>query len=237
MARSTNRIAVAGALDQPYGQAAELPWPDIEAATGVKFSDEDKREIFQCACLAFAHRSVAKDAASTKEVEALRKRIMSAAGELVAIAQQYRPVGKHAESDEAESVFLGVALSSPAPDFDLTKSLMQAASGCEEILRGLSASVIEGVETAQDPDVIALAYFIAEAVKGATTQPARTREAGMPPEKPTAFELHRWGLHLSPKGGDIPEFATKVLGRPVTHNQVQHAFKVARDFGLIERQE
>jgi hypothetical protein len=178
--------------------------------------------------------SLAKDAARAKEVEALRKQILLHASELLAILQKYRPEAKHAESDVAESVFLGVALSSSAPGFDLTTSLRQTASGCTEIVRGLSASAVADMETAQDPDVVALAHFIAEAAKGADQKAARTRTPGVSSEKPTAFEFHRWGLHLSPTTGDIPAFATAVLGRVVTQNQVQHAFEVARRSGLLQ---
>lgn len=234
MARSTKRIAVSGKADMPYWKTEDMPWANIEAATGVTFCVSYRHEIFRCVSVAFAQRSVSVDAASAKEVEALRKRILGAAGELVAIAQQYRPGGAHTKIDEAESVFLGVALPSSAPDFDLTTALAQAAPACAEMVRGLSAPTVAGVETAQDPDVIALAYFIAEAAKGARLKPARTREPGMPPGKPTAFEFHRWGLHLSPKGKDIPALASVVLGRAITKTQVQHAFGVARDLGLFK---
>jgi hypothetical protein len=217
-----------------------MPWEDIEKQTGKKFSDADRQEIHSIASEAMAEYHVAVGAPRANDVEALRKEIIQYAKGIVEITKRYRtpegrPLTKDGEliSSRDEAVFLGLALSSNDPTFDLTGQLIAAAAACEDLHTDLSKIKYKH-ETSLTPASVLLAYFIGLSVKGADQTPARTREEGLPPDKPTAFEFHRWGLHLSAQTGDLPAFCSAIFEREVTQMQVQHAFVVARNLGLIE---
>lgn len=244
MAKGTKRIAVTGEVRPNYQYFTDLPWEDVEKQTGREFSEADRKEIHAIVNHALAEYDVAVSAPSAKEVEALRNEIIEHSRDIVAIAKRYRtpeglPLTKDGELKNStnEAVFLGLALSSDDPTFSLTKQLIDAAAACEDLATDLSKIRTNEHERALKPDVVLLAYFIGQSVQGADRKPARTRREGLPLEKPTAFEFHRWGVHLSPQTGTLPAFTSAIFKRAVTQMQVQHAFVVARNLGLIEQQE
>ena len=242
MAKSTKRIAVTGEAGPNYWHVDDMPWEDIEWRTGHQFSESDREEIRAIASQALAQYDVAVDSPSASEVEALRKEIIQHSKDIVAIAKKYRtpeglPLIKGGElmNSRNEAVFLGLALSSNDPSFSLTEQLIDAAAACEDLVTDLSKIRIEQHETALKPDVVLLAWFIGLSVQGANQSPARASVGHL--NKPTAFEHRRWGLHLSGKTGDLPVFCSAIFQRKFSQNQVKHAFVVARELGLIERQE
>jgi hypothetical protein len=240
MPRGKKHIAVTGEVGLVYQNVTDMPWEDIERQTGKRFSDDDRQEIYSIAGAAMAEYDVAVGAPPANDVEKLRKRIIKHAEGIVEIAKKYRtpeglPLAKGGDliSSRNEAVFLGLAFSSDDPTFDLTGQLIAAAGACEDLVTDLSKISFE-YERSLTPDSVLLAYFVGLSVKGASKSPARTREQGSPPDKPTAFEFHRWGLHLSPQTGDLPAFCSAIFEREVTQGQIQYAFGVARSLGLIE---
>ena len=242
MAKSIKRIAVTGEVWSNYWHVDDVPWEDIEGRTGHQFSESDREEIRAIASQALAQYDVAFGAPSASEVEALRNEIIQHSKDIVAITRRYRtpeglPVTKNGglENSRNENVFLGLALSSDDHSFSLTDQLIDAAAACEDLVTDLSKIRIEEHEPALKPDVVLLAWFIGLSVQGANQSPARASVGYL--NKPTAFEHRRWGLHLSGKTGDLPIFCSAIFQRKFSQNQVQHAFVVARELGLIERQE
>ena len=235
MAKSTKRIAVTGEVGPNYWHVDDMPWEDIEGRTGHQFSETDREEIRAIASQALAQYDIAVDSPRVSEVEALQNEIIQHSKAIVAIAKKYRtpeglPLikGRELMNSRNEAVFLGLALSSNDPSFSLTKQLIDAAAACEDLVTDLSKIRIGEHETALSPDVVLLAYFVGLSVQRADQKPARTRDKMATSNNPTAFEFHRWGLHLSPKTGNLPLLASAVFQRPVSKGQIEHAFTVAR---------
>lgn len=235
MARSTKRVPVIGKPDQPYWRAEDMDWHDIEKKTGVLFSEKDRNEIFQCAFIAYVNQSLVSGAASSADVEKLKKHLVRHASGIVEIAQTYRSPDGYFKNDELEAIFLAVAFSSSHPDFDLMTSLLQAAAHCEKIIEALSACHIDAYTTNRAPEVVGLVHFVANAVNGAEARPGQKAAGYL--KSPNVFEYHRWGLHLSPQTGQLPVLCSAVFKRHITHGNIQHAFDVARDERLIKRQQ
>ena len=242
MARTTKRFAVTGEVKQNYWQVADMPWDKIERQTGHKFSQRARQEIHTFAYRALAEYDVAVTAPRARDVDELRNKIIHHAKEIVAITKRYRtpeglPLVKGSEllNAEDEAVFLGVALSSNDPTFDLTRKLVTAAAVCEDLANGLFQPQVKEYEQSLQPDVVLLAYFIGWSIQGATRRRAKASVGHM--KKPTALEYRRWGLHLSAKTGDLPALCSAIFGRDVTQTQVQHAFVVAKELSLDEQQE
>ena len=208
MARSTRRIAVTGAAGSNYWNVEDMPWADIERRTGVQFSEEHRREIHILARDAIAEYDVAVGSPAVGDVKALRDEILLHAKAIVEIARKHRtpeglPLVKGGQlvDETAEAAFLGVALTSHDPDFDLTEHLLAAAAACEDLVTGLSNPQTEELATARAGNVILLAHFIANAINRAP----KTEASRIPGYQgvPNAFEYYRWGLHLSPQFGHL----------------------------------
>ena len=181
MARSVKRVPVIGKPDQPYWRAEDMHWDDIEKETGVHFSEKDRKEIFLCAFEAFVQQSLADGAAKSADVAKLKKCLVQHTSAIVDIARTYRSSDGDFKNDELEAIFLGAAVSSSDPDFDLTTSLLQAAVHCEKIIKALSDCQSDSYATSRAPNVVGLMYFVANAVNGAEARPGCLTSALMGP--------------------------------------------------------
>ena len=236
MPKSTEKFLDSAPAEFLYSDVASMPWTDIEAKTRKEFSEEDRKEIFSCTVIYAQGRSFVRDAAPVSEFEALQKSMLKHAEALSAIRMRYRPTTTHHSSESDETVFLALAQSLDEKCEGLTTLLGAAANACDALIDALVNANLDDLErTSRDGNVNGLAHFIADALKRATKTPARSNRGYE--KNPTAFEYQRWGLHLSPKAGDLPVFASAVLGRSVSQNQIQHAFRVAHDHELIDGQE
>lgn len=227
MARGRAGVRGSGAFDLPVLTPDGLSWSDIEGAVDLTFSDVDRQEIFSCFAAYHAHLSVEEDRAPEAEVQALRNTILSSAQNLIDVLEHFRGVTGSPIIDEDEALYSALAFSTTAPDFDLTATLRQAEPACRALLRGLNDGAVDLVVTMTQPEVIALAEFFVEALKGATAAAARSSPGYV--TKPLAFEYQRWGVPLGPRSDLTPKFASAVLQRNVTRPQVEHAFGIAME--------
>lgn len=236
MAKSTKVVqATAPFTGFLYNAANDMPWEKIEATMGKVFCEQARNEIHRCTACYSAHTDFVRGAAPAAEVRKLQKKFLEHAQGLVDLADKYRPKTGPRCSEDDETVFLAVALSSTKKNFDLTSTMKDLDGPCRAIVDALSDKKMNYDESAQYAEVVGLAHFIAEALKGATRKRARAAEGGKKPA--TAYDYHRWGLHLGAKSKDLRAFAAAVLDRPVTKNQIRHAFEVAREQDLLPRPE
>lgn len=200
---------------------------------GKVFCEQARNEIHRCTVRYSAYTDFAKGAAPAAEVRKLQEKFLEHAQGLVDLADKYRPADGTRCSVDDETAFLAVALSSTKENFDMTSTLKGLVGPCRAIVDALSDNQMQYDETSMSPEVVGLAHFIAEALKAATRKRARAAEGHK--KTATAYDYHRWGLHLGAKSKDLRAFAAAVLDRPVTKNQIRHAFEVAREQDLLPR--
>lgn len=237
MAKSPRRLAVMGNPDaQRYWRVEDLPWDEIERRTNLQFSPEDREEIFQCTFAAESERCVSiGDDARAKDVESYAQALKTHAKALAELAGPYAHNAGTFLGDKSEAQFQALSLAIRDPDFDLGQTLRQITKASEKLVTGLETIDFQGVKTEREAEVIELAYFIAEARQGATPTPARANLGYL--TKPTVFEYHRWGLHLSDENPQFAEFVSAILERTVSCKQLQHALTAAKGMGLLDRPE
>lgn len=234
MARSRRSVLGPAPIRQPYLLMNHMPWDEIEAYVGRTFDRNERAEIYSCMSVYYQHHVAAKNAPPVDSVRKLRASIIGHAQGLREIKERFDPkVGYHPD-DEEMALLYALSMSTTVENFDLLASLRSVALSCEQLLTGLSEETMEYEETQQDPEVIGLAHYVAEVVSEAQEKPARSNPGYKPP---TAFEYHRWGLHVSPNSNDFLSFSELVLTRKITSGQLEHAFDVARDQQLVDRGE
>ena len=225
MATGKSGILGAGAFRQLHRKVDDLPWDNIEARVGVAFDRKARLEIFRCFVVYHAHLSIQQDRVTPNEVERLRLTIVTSAQNLIDVLEHFRSPNGTAVPDADEALYSALALSSTHPDFDMTTLLRQLEQPCRALLVGLSDQAIEPDIVRTSPEVAALAAFFREARKGAVSKTARASRNFT--ATPSALEFRRWGVVLGPKSSMTANFATAVLGRPVSISQVAHALAFA----------
>lgn len=247
MPKGRKRIPATGSLDLPYFNVGEIPWSDVEAVCGKNFPESDRREIHRCVWAYFANLSVETEATSAAYISELFQGLLHHAHGLVALAEKHLPgLGRPASEVDLEAL-RALDFGTTSDDADLSSSLRSAAQACSGIIRALEQNSVYAAVTQTDPKVVALAHFLAEAISGATRKRARASIGHQ--RTPTALEYWRWGLRLSAKSPVLADLASGVLPEPIgqdpltgltewqaqeiTQHQVQHAWSVARDLGLI----
>ena len=231
MARGKSVVGSIGRTDTPYSHVEDVPWADLERKINTKLSAKDRHEICQCMVVSALHRNVARDGAPAKKVAELRDKILAHVDGLLSILQTARADGGELRDESTESLLHALNLSARSSPIDIGHELLQLVPIAANIKAALASAEIEPVTSAHEPDVIGLAHFISEAVKGADSTPAKTSPGYL--STPSALEHRRWGLLLSPKNGALPELVTTMLRREVSRGQVQHAFAVAKELGLL----
>jgi hypothetical protein len=231
MAKAKEGVAISGVPYTLYRTSGEMPWDSIEQCAGVSFNAKDREELFRCTQNYFSHLSVEEARVPIAKVEALRRKILEAAQDLVDVTDRFRSLRGRSTSDQDEDLFLAVAFSSKKQDFDLTMLLQSVAPACQDLVDGLSESAVSDEISRFEPESVALAHFIAAVVAEAKKKPAR-RNAGFN-TVPSSFEYERWGMALGPSVPKTAELAQAVLDRPVSPQQVKRAFELARQLGLI----
>ncbi len=231
------RLGVGASVKFDPVQFAEPDWEAVEIATRKEFSSEARAEIKRALVVSRLRQALQEQQPPISEVEALRVRLRTAALELLALGDRFRPDGGMGSADEAdEALFMALALSVKDTSFSLTNSLNMLRPICSEIARALVPDELSYNLSSNMPATMGLAYFIGEAVKGATRRAARANP-GYQAINPRAVEYRRWGLHLSAKAGDLSKLMSKLTGGPVSRAQVQAAWLEAKRLGLLPSQE
>ena len=225
MAKGKSGILGTGGFRQPHQRVEDLPWGAIEGSVGVAFDTKARLEIFRCFVAYHAHLSIQQDRVAPNEVEGLRLTIVTSAKDLIDVLEHFRNPKGTAASDADEALYSALALSSTHPDFDMTTLLQQLEQPCRALLAGLSDQAIAPDIVHTMPEVAALAAFFRDARKGAVSKTARASRNFT--ATPSALEFRRWGVVLGPKSSMTADFATAVLGRPVSISQVAHALAFA----------
>lgn len=231
MPKAIEGVATSGVFQLPYRSPDEMPWEDIEHRVGVQFTDDDRREIFQCYVHYHVQFSVEASRVPLVSVFELKRSIVGAAQLLLEVCNRFRNSQGPSPSDQDEDLFLAVALSSKQKGFDLSTSLRKIAPMCKELIDGLGDNAVGDGTSRLMPETIALAHFVAKVVKDAKPKPARSNRGYV--KSRSAREYDRWGMALGPKASKMATFATAVLDIDVTPSQVEHAFRCAKDLNLI----
>lgn len=231
MAKAKEGVAISGVPYTLYRTSGEMPWDSIEQCAGVNFNAKDREELFRCTQHYFSHLSVEEARVPIAEVEALRRKILKAAQDLVDVTERFRNLRGRSTSDQDEDLFLAVALSSQKQDFDLTTLLRSVAPACQNLIDGLSESAVSDETSRLEPESVALAHFVAAVLACAKKKPAR-RNPGFN-SVTGSFEYERWGMALGPSVAKTAGLAEAALDRPVSPQQVKRAFELARQLGLI----
>ena len=228
MPKGKTGISISGAARRLFDNVDSLPWDEIETRLEIRFDAQARREIFHCYFAYHAFLSVELDRVPLAEVKALQEAIITSVRTLLEISARFRGPnnGPIEEQNEREALFLALAFSSTAEGFDLTSSLRDIAPYCKELLRGLNEDAVQLNEVRSWPEAAALASFFVEALKGSAKQRARSNPGAN--QQASYFEHSRWGVPLGPRSTKTAEFASAVLGRPVSLGQVEHAFRDGR---------
>lgn len=221
-------ISISGAAHRLFDNVNSLPWGDIEKRLEIRFDEQARKEIFHCYFAYHASLSVELDRVPLAEVKALQAEIITSVRTLLEITERFRgPNDSPIEGqNEREALFLALAFSSTAEEFDLTTSLKDIEPYCKELLRGLNEDAVQLDEVRSSPEAYALASFFAEALKGSTKRRARSNPGAN--QQALYFEYSRWGVPLGPRSKKAAEFASAILGRTVSLGQVEHAFRDGR---------
>lgn len=220
---------------QRYWRVEDLPWDEIERRTNLQFSTDHREEIFKCTFRAEVERCLASGGVGIRDVEAYQQALLKHAKALAELTGVYAHNTGTFLGDEVEERFQALSLAIKDPDFDLGQILQQTAQSCDKLAAGLETTDFQSLETRRDAKVIELAHFIAKARKGATRTPARANLGYL--KEPTAFEYHRWRLHLGEESQQFAAFVSAIFKRKVASNQLKHAFTAAKEMGLINRPE
>jgi hypothetical protein len=231
MAKAKEGVAISGAAYTLYLTPGEMPWDQIKQRVGVTFDAKEREELFRCTQHYFSNLSIEEARVPIAEVEALRRKILEAAQDLVDVTERFRSLRGRSPSYQDEDLFMAVAVSSQKQDFDLTTLLRSVAPVCQDLVDGLSENAVSDETSRLEPESVALAYFIAAVLAGAKKKPAR-RNPGFN-TVPSSFEYERWGMALGPSVPKTAELAEAVLDRPVSPQQVKRAFELARQRGLF----
>lgn len=228
MPKGKASISISGAASRLFKNANSLPWDEIETRMEVRFDAQARKEIFHCYFAYYAFLSVESDRVPLAEVKALQADIVTSVRTLLEITERFRGPndGPSEEQNQREALFLALAFSSTAEEFDLTTSLQDIVPYCEELLRGLNEDAVQLDEVRSSPETFALASFFVEALKGSTKRRARSNLGAN--QQTLYFEHSRWGVPLGPRSIKTAEFASVVLGRSVSLGQVEHAFRDER---------
>lgn len=221
MARSSNSIEpfVFDITDVPFEKVEELPWKDLEAIAGTKFSQRAMGEIFSAYTAYHWKLCARKQAGEVKDSKSLRRDILKHASALHSI---YIESARGETAGPAKT--LGRLYDKAGSVNDL---LWQVGPLCHELVLLLAPEPEpeEGEVSAKGNGALALAEYVKSVVHGAESKPAR-REPGYN-KNAKSLEYRRWGISVGPTIGQFKKFSAALLDRKCSEQQLREAFEAA----------
>lgn len=231
MPKGQTRYLVSADPNWLYNSPDELPWEEIQRVAGKTFSLEERKEIFGCTIPYSTELSFLDAGSATKEVVNLKCRILRHAEEAIEIAKTYNAFDRATDqTDVKQKALIDLMLMNarPGDPFHLMEELRDAADTARRIIDGLEAEpVIRYESTSRQARPVALAHFIANALRGASRRPARSAKLG-------AYEYRRWGIPIGPRSKDFLSFVNAALQLDLTLEQLKEPFSEARRVACLD---
>lgn len=226
MAKGTKRYQAGTSVKYLYYAPHELPWGRIEAAANTSFSDDARREIYECTEAYSREFCWVEDGAPVSQTNQLREDILIHAKALCEIAERYGLFGGGDVDDIDRNILSALTILYGETPFHLREELCKTALAARRLVGGLSVEPSNPPEmTLRTSEVVGLEAFIGEALNKATAKSARNKNKN-------AQEYQRWNIAIGPSSKEFRQFSSAVLQQTFTENQISAAFKNGRYYAF-----